>query len=151
MGGPAYSDAPAARTVLQSLDVPYIVAQALEFQSIQEWQEDPRGLNSLQTTLQIAIPELEGASNPIVFAGKDINAIGVEGASTVPVAERVERLAERVSRLVALRRKERSQRKVAIVLFGFPPNTGNAGTAAYLDVFASLFNTLKAMHAAGYT
>ena len=151
VGGPAYSDAPAARAVLQKLDVPYIVAQALEFQSIQEWQADPRGLNSLQATLQIAIPELEGASNPIVFAGKDVNAIGVEGASTVAVPERVERLAERVSRMVALRRKERSERKVAIVLFGFPPNTGNAGTAAYLDVFASLFHTLTAMRAAGYS
>lgn len=151
VGGPAYSDAPAARAVLQQLDVPYIVAQSLEFQSIQEWQADARGLNSLQATLQIAIPELEGASNPIVFAGKDVTALGVAGASTVPVKERVERLAERVSKLVTLRRTERSERKVAIVLFGFPPNTGNAGTAAYLDVFTSLFNTLTAMKAGGYT
>ena len=151
VGGPAYSDAPAARAVLSKLDVPYVVAQALEFQSIQEWQADPRGLNSLQATLQIAIPELEGASNPIVFAGKDAKALGVAGASTVPVAERVERLAERVSRLVTLRRKARAERKVAIVLFGFPPNTGNAGTAAYLDVFTSLFNMLRAMRLAGYS
>ncbi|MEP6781666.1 MAG: magnesium chelatase subunit H [Gemmatimonadaceae bacterium] len=150
VGGPAYSDAPAARAVLTKLDVPYIVAQALEFQSIDEWQGDARGLNSLQATLQVAIPELEGASNPIVFAGKSPNAQGVRDAATVPIVERVNRLAERVSRLVVLRRKERAERKVAIVLFGFPPNTGNAGTAAYLDVFTSLFNTLKSMRAAGY-
>ena len=151
VGGPAYSDAPAARAVLAKLDVPYIVAQALEFQSIDEWQGDARGLNSLQATLQIAIPELEGASNPIVFAGKSPNAQGVRDAATVPITERVNRLAERVSRLVVLRRKERAERKVAVVLFGFPPNTGNAGTAAYLDVFTSLFNTLHSMQAAGYS
>ncbi|MBC8086800.1 MAG: magnesium chelatase subunit H [Phycisphaerae bacterium] len=150
VGGPAYSDAASARKVLEALDVPYIVAQSLEFQSIQEWQADPRGLNSLQSTLQVAIPELEGATNSIVFAGKDISADGVAGASTQPVNERVNQLVSRVRRLVDLRRTARSKRKVAIVLFGFPPNTGNAGTAAYLDVFASLLNTMRAMQQAGY-
>ena len=60
-------------------------------------------------------------------------------------------LAARVSRLVALRRSERAERKVAMVLFNFPPNAGNTGTAAFLAVFESLFNTLKAMQAGGYT
>jgi len=151
VGGPAYSDAASARKVLAQLDVPYIVAQSLEFQSIQEWQADPRGLNSLQSTLQVAIPELEGATNSIVFAGKDISANGVAGASTQPVNERVNQLVSRVRRLVALRRSARANRKVGIVLFGFPPNTGNAGTAAYLDVFASLLNTMRAMQQAGYS
>ena len=61
------------------------VAQALEFQSIEEWQDDPRGMNALQATLQVAIPELEGSANPIVFAGKRRSASGTRGASTVPV------------------------------------------------------------------
>ena len=41
-------------------------------------------------------------------------------------------------------------RKVAIVLYGFPPNAGAAGTAAYLAVFESLYNMLHAMKAEGY-
>ncbi len=53
--------------------------------------------------------------------------------------------------LVALRRKARAERRIAIVLFNFPPNAGAIGTAAYLAVFASLFNTLTALRAAGYT
>ncbi len=151
VGGPAYSDAPAARASLAALDVPYLCAQALEFQSVEEWRDDARGMNALQATLQVAIPELEGATNPIVFAGKSVLASGTRGAETSPIAERVERLADRVARLVALRRSDRAERKVAVVLFGFPPNTGNAGTAAYLDVFASLANTLAALRAAGYS
>ena len=47
--------------------------------------------------------------------------------------------------------RERAERKVAIVLFNFPPNAGTTGTAAYLSVFESLLNTLLAMKAAGYT
>jgi magnesium chelatase subunit H len=59
-------------------------------------------------------------------------------------------LAARVGKLVDLRRSERAQRKVAAVLFNFPPNAGNTGTAAFLSVFESLFNTLQAMQAQGY-
>jgi magnesium chelatase subunit H len=35
-------------------------------------------------------------------------------------------------------------------LFNFPPNAGNSGTAAYLSVFESLYNTLSGMKQAGY-
>ena len=37
-----------------------------------------------------------------------------------------------------------------MVLFNFPPNGGSTGTAAYLSVFASLHNTLRAMRDGGY-
>ena len=36
------------------------------------------------------------------------------------------------------------------MLFNFPPNAGATGTAAFLAVFESLFNTLKALKADGY-
>ena len=38
-----------------------------------------------------------------------------------------------------------SEKNVGIVLFGFPPNAGAIGTAAYLSVFESLHNTLQKM------
>ncbi len=41
-------------------------------------------------------------------------------------------------------------RKIAVVLFNFPPNAGSVGTAAYLSVFASLHNTLRGLADAGY-
>jgi magnesium chelatase subunit H len=64
--------------------------------------------------------------------------------------ERAAKLAARLGRLVRLRKTARAARKIGIVLFNFPPNAGATGTAAYLSVFASLFNTLTAMKAAGY-
>ncbi|MDP0919457.1 cobaltochelatase subunit CobN, partial [Klebsiella pneumoniae] len=36
-------------------------------------------------------------------------------------------------------------------IFNFPPNAGATGTAAFLSVFESLFNTLAAMAREGYT
>ncbi|MEM9778813.1 MAG: cobaltochelatase subunit CobN, partial [Pseudomonadota bacterium] len=63
--------------------------------------------------------------------------------------ERIGVLAARVAKLAALRRSQVAERKIAIVLYGFPPNAGAVGTAAYLSVFESLHNTLHAMRAAG--
>ncbi len=68
-----------------------------------------------------------------------------------PCSERAEMLASRVGRLIDLRRSERAERKVALVIFNFPPNAGATGTAAYLSVFASVFNTLAAMKHQGYS
>jgi magnesium chelatase subunit H len=68
-----------------------------------------------------------------------------------PNPERIEMLAARVARLVALRQAPIAERKVAVVLFNFPPNAGSTGTAAYLSVYASLHRTLVALRAAGYT
>ena len=151
VGGPAYNDAAAAQAVLAQLDVPYLSLQTLEFQTIEEWRADARGLNPLQATLQVAIPELDGAIVPTVFGGKGRSADGAAAAASEPIPERVERVAERVARLVALRRTPREQRKVAIILFNFPPNAGNTGSAAYLAVFPSLQRTLAALKEQGYT
>jgi magnesium chelatase subunit H len=150
VGGPAYNDATAAQETLRALDVPYLTLQTLEFQSIEEWQQDARGLNPLQATLQIAIPELDGAIAPTVFGGKGDAQAG-KAAASEPIAERVERVAERVARLVRLRRSDRAQRKLAIVLFNFPPNAGNTGSAAYLAVFPSLQRVLASLKEQGYT
>jgi magnesium chelatase subunit H len=150
VGGPAYNDSVAAQKVLKELDVPYLTLQTLEFQTIEEWQRDARGLNPLQATLQIAIPELDGAIVPTVFGGKG-PAVEGKPAASEPIPERVERVAERVAKLVAVRRKDRAQRKLAIILFNFPPNAGNTGSAAYLAVFPSLQRVLAELKEQGYT
>jgi magnesium chelatase subunit H len=150
VGGPAYNDARAAEEVLASLDVPYIAAHPVEFQTLEQWQADPRGLTPVEATMMVAIPELDGAICPTTFGGRS-SAGSAEGRRDMAVhPERAATLATRVARLVALRRTAIAERKVAIVLFNFPPNAGATGTAAYLGVFASLHNTLRAMAAAGY-
>ena len=151
VGGPAYNDAIAAQEILTRLDVPYFCLQTLEFQGTDEWLRDPRGLNPLQATLQVAIPELDGAIGPTVFAGKASGAKGVEQAASLPIADRVTMIADRVLKMVRMRRTPIAERKVAVVLFNFPPNAGNTGSAAYLDCFASLYNTMCSMRDAGYS
>jgi magnesium chelatase subunit H len=151
VGGPAYNNAKAAEDTLAMLDVPYVLAHPLEFQTIEQWQVDARGLTPVESTMMVAIPELDGAIMPITFGGRSSAGPNDRRAEMTAHDERAAMLAARVARLVALRRSVRAERKVAIVLFNFPPNAGNNGTAAFLSVFESLHNTMRAMRDAGYS
>ena len=153
VGGPAYNDSDAAVKVLRSLDVPYISAHPLEFQTLEQWEGNAQGLGPIETTMLIALPELDGATNPTVFAGRHDLKEGLshaESKAMAPADERIEKLTLRAEKLARLRKIAIKNKKVAIVIFGFPPNAGAAGTAAYLNVFASLYNTLSAMKDRGY-
>ncbi|MFZ8983384.1 MAG: magnesium chelatase subunit H [Steroidobacteraceae bacterium] len=151
VGGPAYNDSGAAEEMLAQLDVPCLSAMAVEFQSLEQWQSSQRGLMPVESTIMVAIPELDGSTGAMVFGGRNPDASSSRGRDMMPDPERVEALADRMAKLVALRRSERAQRKVGIVLFNFPPNAGSAGTAAHLGVFASLLNLLRTMADEGYS
>jgi magnesium chelatase subunit H len=164
VGGPAYNDTAAAEEILAKLDVPYIAAHPLEFQTLQAWGRGRQGLLPLEATMMVAIPELDGAIIPTVFGGRsEASGEACTGCGRkctfapsgliremVSCPERAEALAGKVAKMVALRRSERAQRKIALVLFNFPPNAGAVGTAAHLSVFASVRATLVRLYAEGY-
>ena len=149
VGGPAYNDTDAAQVMLAELNVPYLAVQALEFQSINQWRDSPMGLMPVEATIMVAIPELDGATGPMVFSGRDLED-SKRSFDMSPEVERIDRLADRVHKLVKLRRTAREDRKIGITLFNFPPNSGATGTAAHLSVFESVLNTLRALNKAGY-
>jgi magnesium chelatase subunit H len=164
VGGPAYNDAKAAEDILAKLDVPYLSVTPVEFQTLDQWGGSPRGLLPVEATMMVAIPELDGATGSMVFGGRGsaahIACTGcvracnfanvVDSHDMHSCVERADALAARVGKLVDLRRSERATRKIAAVIFNFPPNAGNTGTAAFLSVFESLYNTMLAMKREGY-
>ena len=150
VGGPAYNDAKGAEEMLATLDVPYLAAHPLEFQTIEQWEASERGLTPVEATIMVAIPELDGATGPMVFGGRTTQPGSLSHEMRVH-PERAAMLAARVARLVALRRAARADRKIAITLFSFPPNAGNVGTAQHLAVFESLHRTLAVLKRSGYT
>ncbi len=151
VGGPAYNDARAAEAILAQLDLPYIAAHPLEFQTMEQWQADARGLLPVEATMMVALPELDGGIWPMTFGGRSSASDGESSHEMAAHPERAAMLAARIAKLVELRRAERAARKLAIILFNFPPNSGATGTAAYLGVFASLHHTLVGLRDSGYT
>ncbi|MBE8969746.1 magnesium chelatase subunit H, partial [Nostocales cyanobacterium LEGE 12452] len=147
VGGPAGSmeagrQIEVAKRILTAKNVPYIVAAPLLIQDIYSWTR--QGVGGLQSVVLYALPELDGAIDTIPLGG-------LVGENIYLVPERVQRLISRVKTWVALRQKPASERKIAIILYGFPPGYGAVGTAALLNVPRSLLKFLHALKEQGYT
>ena len=145
VGGPAMNDSAAASEFLRALNIPYRSAVSLDTQTIEAWSDSQTGLNPVQAGMQIAIPEIDGATEPFIYGG-----IPTRGQEPVALDDRCDRLARRLKRWNTLQTAPRKDVKLAIVLFCFPPNKGNIGTAADLDVFPGVFDVLKRLDAEGY-
>lgn len=146
VGGPAMNDSEAAVEFLKSLNVPLRSAVGLDVQTIEAWRDSWTGLNPVQAGMQVAIPEIDGATEPFVYGGMQEG-----GAEPVALEERCVRVARRLRRWNRLQTVERGELKLALVLFCFPPNKGNIGTAADLDVFPSVLGILRRLKADGYS
>ena len=145
VGGPAMNDSAAAAEFLRELNLPYRSAVSLDTQTIEAWNDSATGLNPVQAGMQIAIPEIDGATEPFIYGG-----IPARGQEPVALEDRCLRFARRLRRWNTLRTAPRENVKLAIILFCFPPNKGNIGTAADLDVFPGVFDVLKRLHGEGY-
>ena len=145
VGGPAMNDSEAAVEFLRALNRPFRSAVSLDVQTVEQWRASWTGLNPVQAGMQVAIPEIDGATEPFVYGG-----MSAHGDAPVPLADRCRRIARRLKRWQRLQTAPRADLRLALVTFCFPPNKGNVGTAADLDVFPSLFATLERLRAEGY-
>ncbi|MBF2080215.1 MAG: magnesium chelatase subunit H [Synechococcales cyanobacterium T60_A2020_003] len=146
VGGPAGSmeagrQVDVAKRILMAKNVPYIVAAPLLIQDIYSWTR--QGVGGLQSVVLYALPELDGAIDPVPLGG-------LVGDDIYLVPERVQRLMGRVKHWIDLRRTPVGDRKLAIILYGFPPGYGATGTAALLNVPESLMVFLRALKDQGY-
>lgn len=145
VGGPAMNDSEAAVDFLSDLNIPYRSLVSLDTQTVESWRDSFTGLNPVQTGMQIAIPEIDGATEPYIFGG-----IPERGVEPQPLDDRCRRIARRLKRWHGLQTENRDELKLSLVLYCFPPNKGNIGTAADLDVFASVFEILQGLGREGY-
>lgn len=147
VGGPAGSmeggrRVEVAKQILTAKNVPYIIAAPLLIQDIYSWTR--QGIGGLQSVVLYALPELDGAIDTVPLGG-------LVGEDIYLIPERVKRLTGRVKSWIKLRRKLPSERKIAVILYGFPPGYGATGTAALLNVPRSLLRFLQGLKEQGYT
>ncbi|KJH69671.1 magnesium chelatase subunit H [Aliterella atlantica] len=146
VGGPAGTmeagrQVDVAKRILTAKNVPYIVAAPLLIQDIHSWTR--QGIGGLQSVVLYALPELDGAIDTVPLGG-------LVGEKIYLIPERVQRLIGRLKSWISLREKPMCDRKIAIILYGFPPGYGATGTAALLNVPRSLIKVLQALKEQGY-
>jgi len=131
---------------LTRLDVP--IFQAITSgMSRGPWESSSRGLNPLDTAMNVAIPEFDGRiiTVPVSFKEKDRETRGY-----VSVDDRIERVTGLAVRFARLRHLPNSQKRIAFIFTNSNTKASQVGNAVGLDAPASLMNLLHAMQAEGY-
>lgn len=126
--------------------VPVIQAMTV-VADVESWKEDVYGLTPSEIAYDLTHPEFDG------------QIIGVPSASTekqndtksyVCIPDRADRIADIAVMWGKLRHKENRDRRVAVLLYMYPPKAANAGGASGLDTFASVVDLLHRMRDDGY-
>ncbi len=140
---------------LAALDVP--VLQAICAGTTRwQWEASPRGLNPLDTAMNVALPEFDGRiiTVPISFkentSADKQNHAAMELIHYAPAAHRIARVTGLALRFAQLRHKVRSQKRIAFILTNSPGKAARIGNAVGLDAPASLLLILIAMRESGY-
>jgi magnesium chelatase subunit H len=146
VGGPAGSTKPgtaaeARHEILTGLDIPYMVAQPLLIQDFESWHE--LGVSPMQVTFTYSIPEMDGAISPIVLGA-------LQDGKIETVQERLDRLALLCGKWLRLRATSNKDRRVAFVVYDYPPGLGKKASAALLDVPRTLLQILNRLKKEGY-
>ena len=124
-------------------------------QSAAAWQASPVGLASLDLTLQIAMPELDGRITTRVGAFKELEQADARLATGlhryVPAPERLAWVAELVRRWCDLRATPPQERRLALVLANYPTRNARLANGVGLDTPASAAAMLGWLQDAGYS
>ena len=113
-----------------------------------EWERSPAGLDPMEVSMSVAMPEFDGVIHAVPIAAKVRDESGE--VSYAAFDERMERIARKARKWAALRHKPNAEKKIAVVFHNYPPTNANIGSAAGLDSPESVIRLLTAMRAAGY-
>jgi len=125
-------------------------------QSAAAYRESSDGLSAMSATWSVALPELLGAIEPVVYAGtlREPNPAGPGTRMRCdPLPEEIERIASRSAAWIRLCRLPAAQRKVAILLHHATCASveGTLGTAGGLDGAQSCVELLRALRDEGWS
>ena len=139
--------------LFKQLNVPVIKGIRLTDRTNEEWQLSSDGMPWDGVHYRVAMPELQGISQPMILAAASAPTIdaltGLKLSPSHPVMAQVKQVTARMANWVKLQQQDNSKKRVAIVYYNHPPGRHNIG-ADNLDVPASLWQILNQLKQAGY-
>ena len=125
-----------------------ILAAYTTIAPFEEWKYSFEGMNAMEVSISVSMPEFDGTIHGVPVAHKKILANG--DVRYLPNIERVERMASKAKKWAMLRHKANSEKKIAIIFHNYPPRNSNIGSAVGLDTIESIRCVLAAMRERGY-
>ena len=150
-GGPIGGDHRLTLSVLGKLKAPMLHGVHLSSLTIDEWEKSQAGIPPIEMVTTVVLPELDGRIEPhVTHAPRKVEHEGIVLEEYGAIEDRVEKLAKRAAKWVNLKLKPSREKRVAIILYNYPPGEENLGKVAYLNVFESLHSLLSKMKEHGY-
>jgi len=150
-GGPMGGSDEETRQILKQLDVPYFSAVTLYGREIETWRQSAEGASPVETFATVVLPELDGALLPVPVLGvvrQEHDGFQVTKAAAID--DRPAAFARRISAWTRLRHIQRRDKRVALILYDYPPGPAHAGNASYLDTARSLVAIMRHLGDNGY-
>lgn len=137
----------------QALDIP-VLQVILSSGSVEQWNDQLRGLSPRDTAINVALPEVDGRIISRAISFKSVQSrhpeLQTEVVTYQAVRDRVEFVADLAQNWVDLRRSEKCDRKIALILANYPSRDGRLANGVGLDTPASCIEILKALQNEGY-
>lgn len=150
-GGPLGGDHMLTRDLLKELNVPVFTPASMHRRRIADWIDSPAGLSPMETIMSVIWPELDGCIEPIPCCGvAEVQEGNTTIQEVVSIPDRMERIASRIRNRIRLRSLPNAEKRVALIIYSYPPGDGNLGGASFLDVFESLVVLLEHLKGRGY-
>ena len=132
---------------LKEWNVPVLAAYSL-IASYEEWKPNLEGMNPMEVSISVTLPEFDGTIHGVPIASKKVLANG--DVRYKPIHERIERMVSKAKKWALLRRTENSRKRLAIVFHNYPPRNSNIGSAVGLDTIVSVRNLMALLGERGY-
>ena len=134
------------------LDLP-VLQLLCSGRSKQAWDATTQGLDPIDLSLQVVLPELDGRITTRIGAFREVqdaeSSLSTAVKSLVPDAAGLNWLADHARCWVDLRQTDAAEKRVALVLANYPVRNGRLANGVGLDTPASTINILNWLSEAG--
>lgn len=152
--GPMGGNISAGTDLLKELNVPYLHPFFMSRRTEKDWIDSVQGNTPSETLISVMLPEQDGAVLTLPVGAKTEPAYDEEFDVTSDeikiIEERLEALADRAEKFIALRAKSNSEKKIAIICYNYPPGEANVFGGAFLDTFQSVSSILSLLKNNGF-
>ena len=154
-GGPLGGNLEETHNILEQWNVPVFLGCCLYNQQYKDFLDRKEGLTPLQILAAVIFPEMDGIIDPIPLLANDEEErkIGNQKMNLITphiFQDNLDLIMRRIDARIKLKKLKNSEKKLAFILFNYPPGEAGIGNAAYFDSFESTCNILKILKTHGY-
>lgn len=153
-GGPFGGDAETTLDLFKKMDIPQFNPIIQYDITNEEYLKSKEGISPINQVIAIVMPELDGRLEMTTVGLLEDLGFSEKIHSNIlevkPLKENINLYCERIKKWLQLRVKKNNDKKIAIIVYNYPPGEDKIGNAAYLDVSDSIKQLMAKLHNEGY-